>query len=68
MMPCNGKQEYMETIDVSGIPYRQGKMTRLDVEFNFTADNKCNVTIRDKGFGDFVKSSGKVINEQFDIV
>ena len=43
-------------------------MTRLDVEFNFTADNKCNVTIRDKGFGDFVKSSGKVINEQFDIV
>lgn len=68
MKPCDGRKEYIETIDVSDIPYRQGKVTRLNIAFNFTADNKFTVTIKDRGFGDFVKSSGKVINEQFDIV
>lgn len=68
MKPCNGKAEYTESIDVSAIPYRQGKVTRLSVAFEFSADNRMTVTIKDRGFGDFVKSSGKVINEQFDIV
>jgi hypothetical protein len=68
MKPCDGRKEYIESIDVSAIPYRQGKQTRINISFDFTADNKFTVTIKDRGFGDFVKSSGKVINEQFDIV
>jgi hypothetical protein len=68
MKPCDGRKEYIESIDVSEIPYRQGKQTRINISFDFTADNKFTVTIKDRGFGDFVRSSGKVINEQFDIV
>lgn len=68
MKPCDGRGEYIETVDVSDIPFRADKQTRINVAFDFTADNKFSVTVRDRGFGDFVKSSGKVINEQFDIV
>lgn len=68
MKPCDGRAEYIETIDMSEIPYRQDKVTRLNVMFEFTSDNKFTIVIKDRGFGDFVKSSGKVINEQFDIV
>ncbi len=68
MKPCDGRNEYIESVDVSEIPFRADKQTRINMSFDFTADNKFTVTVQDRGFGDFVKSSGKVINEQFDIV
>ena len=30
----------------------------------FTDADRCNITIEDLGFGEFVKSSGKVINKE----
>ncbi len=61
MKPCDGSGDYEELIDISEIPYRPGKMTRISMEFKFSADDRCTVTVRDKGFGEFIKSSGKSV-------
>lgn len=63
MVPCGGGADYTEQIDISAIPYRKGKMTRIELEIVFMSDSVFKVTVRDKGFGDFVKSSGKVIEK-----
>lgn len=64
MKPCDSGKEYYEEIDISQIPYRNGKMTRIGMEFEFNSDSRFTVTVRDKGFGSFVKSSGKVISRE----
>lgn len=61
MRPCDGSKEYWEDIDISEIPFRAGKMTRIRLELRFTADNRCRITICDRGFGEFVKSSAKTV-------
>ena len=38
-------------------------MTRIEFEVAFLSDAECIITVRDKGFGDFVRSSGKVIEK-----
>lgn len=63
MKPCDDSGDYTEQIDISTIPYRKGKMTRIEFEVSFLSDAECIVTVRDKGFGDFVRSSGKVIEK-----
>jgi len=68
LKPCDGSNDYVQEIDISDIPYRKGKMTRINVQIYFTAENKCHVKISDKGFGGIVKSSGKVVYGQLDIV
>lgn len=60
IIPIVGKS-YEEVIDLSDFPYRTGKATRVRVQFQFMADARCQVTIKDKGFGEIAKSSGKVI-------
>ncbi len=67
MKPCNDSAEYTEEIDISEIPYRKGKMTRISMEIAFVSDSRCVVTVTDKGFGQFVKSSGTVIVKEIDI-
>ena len=67
MKPCNDSAEYTEEIDISEIPYRKGKMTRISMEIAFVSDSRCVVTVTDKGFGQFVKSSGAVIVKEIDI-
>lgn len=67
MKPCNDSAEYTEEIDISEIPYRKGKMTRISMEIAFVSDIRCVVTVTDKGFGQFVKSSGTVIVKEIDI-
>ena len=63
MKPCDDSGDYTEQIDISTIPYRKGKMTRIEFEVAFLSDAECIITVRDKGFGDFVRSSGKVIEK-----
>ena len=67
MKPCNDSAEYTEEIDISEIPYRKGRMTRISMEIAFVSDSRCVVTVTDKGFGQFVKSSGAVIVKEIDI-
>ena len=56
-------------IDISDIPFRQKKLTRIGVHVKYMAANRCVITVKDKGFGTFVKPSGKVfeleINNDF---
>ena len=61
IQPAGGQKPYDEIVDFSDFPYRTGKTSRINVTFDFTGDDRCNITVKDKGFGEFVKSSGKVI-------
>ena len=67
MIPLAGKEQYEEVIDLSEFPFRAGKTTRIKVEFDFTADDRCLVTVKDKGFGEIARSSGKVIHKNLKI-
>ncbi|MDO5382810.1 MAG: DUF5716 family protein [Eubacteriales bacterium] len=55
-----------EVIDISEIPYREGKTTRISMNVKFVGEDRCLITIKDKGFGDFFKSSGKVIYKELE--
>lgn len=48
--------------DISEFPKRPNKTTRIEIEIKYLNDCECEITIEDKGFGDFYKASGvKVI-------
>ena len=53
---------YDEVVDISEIPFREGRTTRISIHVEFMDADRCNITIKDLGFGEFVKSSGKVIH------
>ena len=61
---CDSSEEYEEVIDISEIPYREGRITRINMNVTFENDSKMVVTITDRGFGDFAKSSGRVIKKE----
>lgn len=50
----------LEKIDISEIPFREGKTTRIEMNVRFMAADRCLITVKDKGFGQFIKPSGKV--------
>ena len=51
-------------MDISEIPFREGRTTRISIHVEFMDADRCNITIKDLGFGEFVKSSGKVIHRE----
>ena len=55
---------YDEVVDISEIPFREGRTTRISIHVEFMDADRCNITIKDLGFGEFVKSSGKVIHRE----
>ena len=67
MIPIAGKANYEEIVDLTEFPYRTNKTTRIKMEFKFTADDRCLITVKDKGFGDIVRSSGKLIHKNLKI-
>lgn len=67
MRPCDGSREYEEIINLSEIPYRDNKTTRIGFEIEFKNDSDFTITVKDKGFGDLFKSSGKVIKKEISI-
>lgn len=67
IQPANGQKPYDEVVDFADFPYRQGKMSRINVLFEFTGDDRCNITVKDKGFGEFIKSSGKVVYKTIEL-
>lgn len=56
-----------KVIDISDIPYREGKTTRIRLEVKLVSQNKCEITIKDLGFGELFKSSGRVITQELDL-
>jgi len=64
---CDTGHEWTQEIDISAIPFRQGRMTRVAFEVRFDSDSHCVVRIEDMGFGGFVKSSGVVVEEEINL-
>ena len=54
-------------IDISSIPYREGKTTRIRLDIKALSKDRCQVTVKDLGFGEIFPSSGKIITEEIDI-
>jgi len=51
-------------IDLSEIPYREDKKTRIRMTLAFADATAVKITIEDRGFGQFAESSQKVITQQ----
>ena len=54
-------------IDISSIPYREGKTTRIRMDIYAVSQDKCMLTIKDLGFGEIFRTSGRVITEEIDL-
>ena len=67
IQPAGGQKPYDEIVDFSDFPYRAGKTTRINVRFEFEGDDRCSVTVTDKGFGCFVQASGKSVVRSIDL-
>lgn len=48
-------------------PERPLKATRIGVELRYISDCVCEITVTDKGFGEFFESSGKSIKKRVDL-
>ncbi len=55
-----------EVIDLSDFPLREGKTTRISLNIKFFSNSRCQIVVKDLGFGDFYRSSGKVIYKDLD--
>lgn len=56
----NIKLPAVESLELSGLPEREDRATRLAIHAKAISDHKVELTIRDEGFGDFYRSSDKV--------
>lgn len=54
-------------LDLSPLPIRNDKTTRIQISIAYKNSNTCEIEIRDIGFGDFVKATDTVIRETVNI-
>lgn len=54
-------------IELEGFPDRPPRMTRVGIKVECEDENKCRISITDKGFGDFYAATGKVITEEISV-
>ena len=60
--------KYIEKqVDISSIPYREGKTTRISMNVKASSQDKCIVTVKDLGFGEIYQASDSVIVEELDL-
>lgn len=64
LSPVDAREKQVVRISLEDFPQRPNKATRINLSLSFTGDSKCHLTVKDKGFGEFYASSGKVINEE----
>lgn len=57
------KEKSSHMIPMDGIPGRTDRKARIGVQMRFAGADKCIVTVRDKGFGDFFPSSYRIWEE-----
>ena len=48
-------------------PKRPNKATRIEIGIKFLSDSECEISVTDKGFGEFFESSGKSIKKRLDL-
>lgn len=62
----NNKNEEFK-MDLSELPDRPEKTTRISVEFSYLDENRFEIVVSDLGFGEFFKSKGIVIRKEVTI-
>ncbi len=67
LSPVGRRDKKLIKIPLTDFPVREDKASRINVSLEFTDDTCCHLTVTDKGFGEFVKSSGKVIKEDIQL-
>lgn len=60
--PVNGISKAV-TMDLSKFPKRPNKTTRVGIDVVYKNENQFTITVTDKGFGEFYKSSGAYVRE-----
>lgn len=63
LSPVGRREKRQIKIPLTDFPVRDDKASRVTVSLSFSDDAYCHLKVEDKGFGEFVKSSGKVIKE-----
>ena len=64
LSPIDSREKQLVRVPLTDFPERPGKTTRITVSLSFTSDSRCHVMVKDRGFGEFYASSGRVINEE----
>ena len=54
-------------IDLTDFPERPDKTTRVGVDIRYTSEYQCEITVTDKGFGEFYPSEGKSVTQYIDL-
>lgn len=63
LSPVGRREKRQIKIPLTDFPVRDDKASRITVKLDFSDDSHCHLTVEDKGFGEFVKSSNKIIKE-----
>ena len=61
------EEEYIETIEIYGLPARPPKTTKLSIEVEYYGADKGAIVIRDMGFGNLYPTTNKIYRKEFDI-
>lgn len=64
LSPVDTREKQLVKVPLTDFPERPGKASRITVSFSFTSDSRCHMMVKDRGFGEFYASSGRVINEE----
>lgn len=67
LSPVDSSQKEKVVVSLADFPVRENKTTRITVELSFEDDKKCHLKVSDRGFGEIVKSSERVIEEDFEL-
>ena len=67
LSPVDSGEKKKLVLSLEGFPIRENKTTRVTLSLSFSSDSKCHLSIADKGFGEIVKSSGKILSEDFEL-
>lgn len=59
--PIEKKPDQDIVISLEEFPKRPEKMTKIMLEIDFSSASACKVSLKDMGFGDFYKTTGKMI-------
>ena len=55
------------TIDLSDFPERPVKATRVCIDIRYTSEYQCEITVTDRGFGEFFPSEGRSHTQYIDL-
>jgi hypothetical protein len=67
IQPPHSREARIENIKLADLPERPSRTTRLSITVKPVSDKRVHITIRDLGFGDIYKSSGKVFEYNMEL-